>query len=70
MLEGKLREVSAELSSAFDQVASLKKDGGQPSPGLLAVLAALRIKQENLMQSVEIWRGFGRQYPGYDPKYR
>lgn len=69
-MEERLREISIELASATNQVGLLKKDQLLPSPGLLAAITALRAKQENFMQGLELWRGFAKHYPSYDPTRR
>jgi hypothetical protein len=69
-MEERLREIAAELTSALNQVALLKKDRLLPSPGLLAAITALRIKQESFMDGLELWRGFAKHYPAYDPTRR
>jgi hypothetical protein len=37
---------------------------------LLAALAALRTKQDSVINGLDLWRGFARQYPSYDPHNR
>lgn len=66
MLEECLRTINEELTDAQKLVAMLKKDGSQPSPGLVASIATLRNKQENFMDSLELWRCMKKVYPNYD----
>jgi hypothetical protein len=69
-MEERLREISTELTSATNQVGLLKKDHLLPSPGLLTAITALRAKQDSFMQGLELWRGFAKHYPAYDPTRR
>jgi sugar-specific transcriptional regulator TrmB len=65
-LEERLKELNDEFKEALQHVASLKKEGSQPSPGLVTSIVTLRNKLENFIDSVELWRTIKKVYPNYD----
>ena len=66
MLEERMFEIDNEMNSLNSQVIILKKDGLQISSGLKQAISDLKIKQENIVINIELWRTMLKVYPNYD----
>ena len=65
-IETKLTEIAGELDVSKRQRLEILKEGGQPSPGLLAAIARLEQRQSAFRESLELWRAVVRVHPNID----
>lgn len=65
-IETKLTEIAGELDVLKRQRLEILKEGGQPSPGLLAAIARLEQRQSAFRESLELWRAVLKVHPNID----
>ena len=65
-IETKLTEIAGELDVLKRQRLEILKEGGQPSPGLLAAIARLEQRQSAFRESLELWRAVLKVHPNVD----
>lgn len=65
-IETKLTEIAGELDVLKRQRLESFKEGGQPSPGLLAAIARLDQRQSAFRESLELWRAVLKVHPNID----
>ena len=66
MLEERLFEINNDLNSLTTQIFLIQKEGSQISPGLKQSIDALKIKQENLIVNLDLWKIMMKVCPNYD----
>jgi hypothetical protein len=65
-IETKLTEIAGELDVLKRQRLEISKEGGQPSPGLLAAISRLEQRQAAFRESLELWRAVLKVHPNID----
>lgn len=66
MIEERLREIGEDIAQVHAEITSLKKNRLEPSPGLKQQVHNLLKKQEQFLESLELWKAVLKEYPNYD----